>query len=675
MPYTAVRKKPTLLAWTGLLILCFNLLDARSAFSDRTRLFIHPERVIFTSDPSRTRAVAIAGAHSPSRNPGLKFKPLGSHSLSVEPRLGGSIGRRVQNHSLPSASYVPPVRLTRARNPCLRQRMKRLARRYGLLCEPDSIMRPTLTPNDTHYSSLWGLHGAAGIGAPSAWDHSSGSGIVVAVLDTGVDRTHPDLAANMWINPDEIPGNGIDDDGNGYIDDVHGWDFYDNDNDPSDDDGHGTHVSGTIAAVGNNSLGIIGVAYGAQIMALRFIGPLGGYTSDAVLAINYAIDKGVKISNNSWGGYGFSTSLYNAINNARAAGMLFVAAAGNDNINTDITPHYPSSYTLSNVISVGSISSSGARSSFSNYGAISVDLFAPGSSILSTTPSSSYSSYDGTSMASPHVAGVAAQVLSLNSGLSLASLKDTILNSSTLSGAYSGLCVTSGRLSAATAVLSVELETPTPTPSQTPNATLTPSPTATVTPPPTPSPGISPTHTPTPQPTPAFTSTPTPTVVPSPLPDSPEEPEDPFEDGYGLVISSEAGDEVLRAGSRLRVDILGETPGERVRLALSRSLTTARGTRNVQCGITRAIRLSNDDATTSLSARTSGLARYLDALNVSLITAGRAEVAQSTVLVKDNIASSSTPRQQRVLGGRACLAIARALDASASARGRRQRAS
>lgn len=541
--------------------------------------------------------------------------------------------------------------------------MKRLARRYGLLCEPDSVMQPTLTPNDTDYSSLWGLHGSAGIGAPSAWDHSSGSGIVVAVLDTGVDRTHPDLAANMWINPDEIPGNGIDDDGNGYIDDVHGWDFYDNDNDPSDDDGHGTHVSGTIAAVGNNSLGIIGVAYGAQIMALRFIGPLGGYTSDAVLAINYAIDKGVKISNNSWGGYGFSTSLYNAINNARAAGMLFVAAAGNDNINTDITPHYPSSYTLSNVISVGSISSSGARSSFSNYGAISVDLFAPGSSILSTTPSSSYSSYDGTSMASPHVAGVAAQVLSLNSGLSLASLKDTILNSSTLSGAYSGLCVTSGRLSASTAVLSVPPETPTP------------SPTATVTPPATPSPDISPTNTPTPQPTPALTSTPTPTVVPSPLPDNPEDPENPFEDGYGLVISSEAGDELLLAGERLRVDILGQTPGERVRLVLSRSLTTARGTRSVQCGSTKVIRLSSDDATLSLSARASASARYLEALNVSLVTAGRAEVAQSTVLVKDNIASSSTPRQQRVLGGRACLAIARALDASASARGRRQRAS
>lgn len=586
--------------------------------------------------------------------------------------------RHVQSAAVRTTSSVPPVRLTRSRNPCLRPRMRRLARRYGLLCEPDSMVKPTLTPNDTSYASLWGLHGAAGIGAPTAWDHSAGVGIVVAVLDTGVDRTHPDLAANMWTNPGEIPSNGIDDDGNGYVDDVHGWDFYDEDNDPDDGDGHGTHVSGTIAAVGNNNLGVIGVAYEARIMALRFIGPLGGYTSDAVSAIYYAIDHGVRISNNSWGGYGFSTSLYNAINDARTAGMLFVAAAGNDNLDTDVTPHYPSSYTLSNIISVGSISSSGARSSFSNYGNTSVDLFAPGSNIISTTPSSSYRSYNGTSMASPHVAGVAAQALSLAPGLSVTALRDAILNSTTLSGTYFGLCVSSGRLSAATAVLSVQAHTPTPTPSHspthTPSATPTPSPTASATLSPTATASPTSTSTPTPVPTPGLTSTPIPTMTPSPLPDSPEEPEDPFEDGYALVIASEAGDDVLIAGGRLSIEVLGDTPGERVRLVLSRPLTTARGTRNVQCGITGPIRLSGDDASSSLSVRTSGLARYLESLNVSLVSSTRTELAQRTLQVQNSIAFRSTPRQQRVLGGRGCLAIAQAISSATSARGRRQRA-
>ncbi len=274
--------------------------------------------------------------------------------------------------------------------------------------EPDYTIQLQRTPNDPSYPSLYGM---AKINAPAAWDTTTGSGnFVVAVIDSGVDYNHPDLAANMWRNPGEINGDGIDNDGNGIVDDYFGANFIGaNSGNPFDDNGHGTHVAGTIGAVGNNGVGVAGVNWGVKIMALKFLSSTGsGSTSDAVEALNYAVARGARVSNNSWGGGGYSSTLFNAIQAAQAKGHIFVAAAGNENVNIDVTPSYPASYALANVVAVASTTSTDARSSFSNFGATTVDIAAPGSSILSTTPNNTYSTFSGTSMAAPHVAGAIA---------------------------------------------------------------------------------------------------------------------------------------------------------------------------------------------------------------------------------------------------------------------------
>lgn len=331
--------------------------------------------------------------------------------------------------------------------------------------EPDYILQPTQTvPNDPSYSRLYGLDNTgqtngtpdADIDAREAWASTTGSpSTVVAVIDEGVDVNHPDLRNNVWVNPDEVPGNGRDDDQNGYVDDVNGWDFanddasvYDPDPVTGRGDEHGTHVAGTIAAEGNNGTGVTGVNWQARIMALKFLGPNGGYTSDAVEAIDYAVNEGVKISNNSWGGGGKSQALQDAIARAEASGHLFIAAAGNDGTNNDATPHYPSNYDNSNVISVAATDDSDALASFSNFGASTVDLAAPGVSILSTLPGNRYGSYSGTSMATPHVAGVAALLKSQNSSLGDGQLKARILRRAEAKQSLQGKTVTGGRLNA-----------------------------------------------------------------------------------------------------------------------------------------------------------------------------------------------------------------------------------
>jgi subtilisin family serine protease/subtilisin-like proprotein convertase family protein len=318
-------------------------------------------------------------------------------------------------------------------------------------------------PNDPRFGDLWGLHNTgqrsgtpdADIDAPEAWDNHTGNGsTIVAVIDTGVDYTHPDLAANMWINPGEIPGNGIDDDGNGFVDDIYGYDFVNNDSNPMDDHYHGTHVAGTIGAVGNNGIGVAGVAWRVQIMALKFLDATGsGDLGAAIRAIDYAVANGATISNNSWAGGGFYQPLYNAIANAGASGHLFVAAAGNDNINTDQTPVYPASYNLPNIISVAATTRNDTRSGFSNYGVTTVDLGAPGSDILSTMPNNSYAYLSGTSMAAPHVAGVAALVQDLNPSWKHAEIKQQILATVDAIPAMAGITVTGGRLNAAAAAV------------------------------------------------------------------------------------------------------------------------------------------------------------------------------------------------------------------------------
>jgi len=331
--------------------------------------------------------------------------------------------------------------------------------------EFDDIVRIGVTPNDTNYSLLWGMNNTgqtvngdpgvsgADINAPQAWDITTGSAsLVIADIDTGVNYNHPDLAGNSWINPGETAGNGIDDDGNGYVDDTRGWDFYSNDNNPIDDNGHGTHTAGTFGAVGNNGVGVTGVAWQCKIMALKFLGASGsGSTSGAISCLNYAVGKGVKVSNNSWGGGGYNQALFDAINNSRGIGHVFVAAAGNAGLNTDLSANYPSGYNIDNIISVASSTNDDARSSFSNFGATTVDLAAPGSTILSTY-GSGYAYLDGTSMATPHVTGVVALVQGRHPDWTYAQVRQRILATTRPVAAFSGITVTGGVLDAFAAV-------------------------------------------------------------------------------------------------------------------------------------------------------------------------------------------------------------------------------
>ncbi|WP_017294026.1 S8 family serine peptidase [Geminocystis herdmanii] len=324
------------------------------------------------------------------------------------------------------------------------------------------------TPNDPSYSQLWGLHNTgqtggtvdADIDAPEAWDITTGSSnVIVGVIDTGIDYTHPDLINNMWTNPGEIPNDGIDNDGNGYIDDVYGYDFAYNDSDPmdvprGDNPGHGTHVAGTIGGRGNNGVGVAGVNWNVQLMALKFLDDYGnGSTFNAILAINYATMMGVNLTNNSWGGGGYSQGLYDAISAAGNAGQLFVASAGNDGNNNDAFASYPATYNLDNIISVAATDHNDQLASFSNYGATTVDLAAPGVNIYSTFPNNTYGSISGTSMASPHVAGVAALLLANNPDLTDEEVKAAILSGVDLKANLAGTNLTGGRLNAYNALI------------------------------------------------------------------------------------------------------------------------------------------------------------------------------------------------------------------------------
>ncbi|MBF81998.1 MAG: hypothetical protein CL522_01130 [Actinobacteria bacterium] len=329
--------------------------------------------------------------------------------------------------------------------------------------EFDRVIRADNISNDPRVDELWGLTGDHGISAEDAWAIStSANEVIVAVIDSGVDIDHPDLSNVIWQNQNEIPGNGIDDDANGYIDDVHGWDFAFNDNSPEDGNGHGTHVAGTIAAIRNNNIGIAGVANNIKIMPLRFLDNSGnGYTNNAIAALDYAVANGAPISNNSWGGGGYSTSLFNAIDAADQAGHTFVAAAGNSGQNIDLSPSYPAAYSNSNIISVAAINSSGDLASFSNYGYNNVDIAAPGVSILSTishqycgqgSGADCYASLNGTSMASPHVAGVAALILGIRSGSTPQEISDILMDSVRPTSVLNGSLRFGGELDAHAAV-------------------------------------------------------------------------------------------------------------------------------------------------------------------------------------------------------------------------------
>lgn len=333
--------------------------------------------------------------------------------------------------------------------------------------EPNWIYQHQATSDDPYYTngSLWGMYGDGtspsnlyGSQAGEAWVNKTDcSKVYVGIIDEGLMFNHEDLAGNVWGNPYD-PVDGVDNDDNGYIDDIHGWDFAGNDNTVYDGlgDDHGTHVSGTIAAKGGNNLGVAGVCWQIQLISVKFLGRNGGTTANAIKAVNYITDlktrHGLNIvaTNNSWGGGGYSDALRTAIKNAGDANILFVAAAGNSGVNMDSSPQYPASYPNDNIISVAAIDKSGNLASWSNYGSTSVDLGAPGVSIWSTVPNkknqSAYSSYSGTSMATPHVTGAAALYSATNPGATAAAIKGAILSSAVSTSSLSGKTVTGGRL-------------------------------------------------------------------------------------------------------------------------------------------------------------------------------------------------------------------------------------
>jgi subtilisin family serine protease len=320
----------------------------------------------------------------------------------------------------------------------------------------------TTTPNDPQFVST-GMYGLGKISAPLAWDLTTGSSsVVVADIDTGMRYTHQDLAANAWINEGEISGNGVDDDNNGFVDDVRGWDFFYNDSNPIDDaGGHGTHTAGTIGAVGNNLLNVVGVNWNVKIMPIKIYSPNGTDSTSAMLvnAYNYVRmmklrGVNIRVTNNSYGGCGeacgYDQATKDALDGMGDAGILNVFAAGNANVNNDINPSgsYPSVYTSPSILAVAASTSTDAKASFSSYGPISVDLAAPGSGVLSTYASSdtATATLSGTSMATPHAAGAAALLSAYNPNLSVASLKATLMNTVDPLAVWAPLVKSGGRL-------------------------------------------------------------------------------------------------------------------------------------------------------------------------------------------------------------------------------------
>jgi subtilisin family serine protease len=339
--------------------------------------------------------------------------------------------------------------------------------------EPNWTYTHAATSNDTFYTdgSLWGMYGDAtspanqfGSQAGEAWaaGHTSCGTVWVGVIDEGYMYTHEDLAANAGKNPGEIEGDGIDNDGNGYVDDVYGWDFDGGDNTvfDGDTDDHGTHVSGTIGGAGGNGKGVAGVCWSVKLINAKFLGRRGGTTANAIKAVDYMTDLKTRhnlnmvATSNSWGGGGFSQGLQDAIERANAADILFIAAAGNDSYDCDSgSSCFPAEYPNANVIAVASIVKDGTMSSFSSFGAKTVDICAPGSAIVSTVPKNSkgqvvsgYASYSGTSMATPHVSGAAALYKSSHSGATAADVKAALLGNAVPTASCDGKVVSNGRL-------------------------------------------------------------------------------------------------------------------------------------------------------------------------------------------------------------------------------------
>lgn len=426
--------------------------------------------------PANHEEATISSAAAPQAeaNPGISYVPnqvlvkfirglSENQKAAVLARVGGQVEEKILTKTMQRFGDNDGIYLVHTPLAAL-EAISKIRGTEIIYAEPNYIYTHDATSNDPYFTngSLWGMNGTYGSNAAMAWanNHTGSSTVYVGVIDEGAMFTHDDLAANFWTNPFD-PVDGVDNDGNGYIDDIHGWDFDGNNNttfDGSSDD-HGTHVAGTIGAVGGNGTGVVGVNWYIKMISAKFLGNNGGTTANAIKAVDYITDLKIRhglnipATNNSWGGGGFSQALKDAIDRAGVQNILFVAAAGNNSSNNDSSPSYPASYSSTNIIAVASITSTGALSSFSNYGATSVDIGAPGSGIYSTLPVrkgnkiiSGYGSYSGTSMATPHVTGGCALYASTHPGASAADIKNAILSNATPTASLSGKCVTGGRL-------------------------------------------------------------------------------------------------------------------------------------------------------------------------------------------------------------------------------------
>lgn len=431
------------------------------------------------ADEIQSRAASALRANpNLERNPYavlVRFDPRASQGLkSLSRRFAGTT--RLRGYDL-----VPGLELVGTGGRTPEEAVATLRKMPGVLyAEPDYVLRASqnqVFPRNTNfYPYQWSMHNdgqlfngwqatvGADVNAPEAWYVRTGDpDFIVAVIDSGVQYWRDKIDDNIWTNLGEIPGNGIDDDGNGYVDDVHGWDFSANDNDPDDESGHGTHVAGIIGSEENEGGGVVGMMWQCQIMPLRFLDANGsGFMSNAALAVQYAVQKGAKVSNNS---YGYATSsivqsLYDAIQAAGNAGHLFVAAAGNNaqNIDSKNNKYYPACYNLSNIVSVAATTMRDERASFSNYGKTSVDIGAPGDTILSLYlldwggPGYTQRWMSGTSMAAPHVAGTIGLVWSQNPTWTATQVKNHILATARPIAGLANVTVTGGVVDAGAAL-------------------------------------------------------------------------------------------------------------------------------------------------------------------------------------------------------------------------------
>jgi len=317
--------------------------------------------------------------------------------------------------------------------------------------EPNFRVQALTVPTDPSFTQLWGMEK---INAPAAWNITTGSAeVVVAVIDSGIDVNHTDLKGNLWTNTLELNGKpGVDDDNNGIVDDIHGYNAISGGGDLTDDVGHGTHVAGTIGAAGNNSVGVAGVNWNVRIMSCKFLAAVGGGTAaDAIDCLHYIEQmkrRGVNIvaSNNSWGGGGYSRALSDAI--AAQQEILFIVAGGNDGTNSDVTPTYPACYDLPNVVAVAATTATDSMATFSQYGRHTVHVAAPGSAIYSTSPGNTYATHSGTSMATPHVTGLAALIKAAKPDADWRGIKNLILTGGNPLPALAGKTVTGRQIDA-----------------------------------------------------------------------------------------------------------------------------------------------------------------------------------------------------------------------------------